>query len=186
MKDLFSKARTRWAALMLMAALAMGLLQVSPVRADTTTITFVVGSGALSVDNAETSVSLGNVSHNVAGSTVSGSVGNITVSDLRNLTLGWAVTGSTTDFTHTNGTDKVLKAGATITQDSTLVSATGINSGGFVGGVATGAGGVIATAVAVTGVIGSNSATFAPTMSIVVPTGTPTGTYSGTFTTTVV
>ncbi len=186
MKDLFSKARTRWAAVMLMAAMAMGLLQVAPAQADTTSITFVIGAGALSVDNAETAVSLGNVSHSVAGSTVSGSVGNITVSDLRNLTLGWAVTGSTTDFTHTNGTDKVLKAGATITQASTLVSSTGINSGGFVGGVASGAGGVIATAVALTGIVGSNNATFAPEMSILVPTGTPTGTYTGTFTTTVV
>ena len=186
MEDLFSKARARVAAVVFLTAIALGMLQLTPVKADTTTVTFVVGAGALTVDNAETSVALGNVSHSVAGSTVSGSVGNITVSDLRNLTLGWAVTGSTTDFTHSNGTDKVLKAGATITQASTLVSGTGINSGGFVGGTATGVGGVIATAVAVTGILGSNTATFAPDMSILVPTGTPTGTYTGTFTTTVV
>ena len=165
---------------MVMAAVALGLLQVAPVQADTTTITFAISPGGLAIDNAETAVNLGESVSNVLGTTVSGSLGNITVTDTRNLSLGWIASGATTDFTHSNGTDKILKLQATITQTNTLIDDTNITS--FLGTAATGAGGPIGTAVAV----GSNAATFAPTMSVLAPVGTPTGTYTGTFTSTVV
>ena len=171
--------QTRLAAVVAVAAVAMGFLQVAPASADTTQVTFAIAAGALAIDNTETAVTLSSA-NSTLGSTASGTLGNITVSDTRNLSLGWIASGSSTDFTHSNGTDKILKLQATITQASTMVTNTNITT--FVGAVATGAGGPIATAVAA----GSNAATFAPTMSVIVPSGTPTGTYTGTFTSTVV
>lgn len=180
MKTMQAKFRARMVAVLTVAAVALGFLQLAPAGADDTTVTFAVTSGTLTIDNAETSVNLGNTTHTLVGSTVSASLGNIVVSDLRNLSVGWVASGATTDFTHTDTVNKVLKAQASIVQTNTLVSNTGVTS--FVGGTATGIGGVLGTAVAV----GSNTATFAPTMTVIAPAGTPTGTYTGTFTSTVV
>ena len=175
--------QARLAAVVVVAALAMGFLQVTPAAADTTTVTFTLATGALAIDNAETAVTLA-TENTVLGSTASGSLGQITVSDTRNLSVGWVASGATTDFTQTPAASPanpaISKLQATITQASTMDSDTNITT--FVGAVATGAGGPIATAVAV----GSNAATFTPTISVLVPTGTATGTYTGTFTSTVV
>ena len=175
--------QARLAAVVAVAAIAMGFLQVAPASADTTTVTFTLATGALAIDNAETAVTLAS-ENTVLGSTASGSLGEITVTDTRNLSVGWIASGATTDFTQTPAATPanpaISKLQATITQASTMVSNTNVTS--FVGTAATGVGGPIGTAVAV----GSNSATFAPTISVIVPPGTATGTYTGTFTSTVV
>lgn len=172
--------RARAAAVMLIVAVGLGLVQVAPAAADgVTTITFTLGPGGLAIANEESAVTL-TATNSALGSTAAGSLGNITVTDTRNLSLGWIARGSTTDFTHSNGTDTISKLQATMTQTTTLVDNTNVTL--FTGGVATGAGGILGTAVAV----GSNAATFAPTISVLAPVGTVTGTYTGTFTSTVI
>ena len=167
---------------MVIAAVALGLLQVAPASADTTTVTFTLGLGGLAIDNAETAVDLGTGSNTPLGSVVSGSLGNITVTDTRSLSTGWVASGSTTDFTHTNGTDKVLKELATISQGAAIVSGTNLTE--LIPPLLppTGAGGVLGAAVTV----GPNSATFAPGISIVAPLTAPAGEYTGVFTSTVI
>ena len=179
MKRIHDGFRARLAAVMVVAAVALGLLQVAPASADTTNITFTIAPGGLAIDNAETAVTLTSTA-SALGTTAAGSLGNISVTDTRNLSLGWIASGSTTDFTHSNGTDKILKAQATITQLNAAIEKTSNLT--FTGAVATGAGGPIAVGVAV----GSSSATFAPTISVLAPAGTVTGTYTGVFTSTVV
>ena len=171
--------KARLTAVLVMAAIASGLLQLAPVRADDTTITFTIAPGGLAIDNAQTGVTL-SATNSALGTTAAGSLGNITVTDTRNLSVGWIASGSTTDFTHSNGTNTISKLQATMTQASTLVSNTNVTL--FTGAVATGAGGVLGTATAV----GSNAATFAPTISVLAPVGTLTGTYTGVFTSTVI
>lgn len=179
MKSIQDGFKARLAAVMVMAAIALGLLQVAPASADTTDITFSISPGGLAIDNAETAVTLTSAASPL-GTVASGSLGNITVTDTRNLSVGWIASGATTDFTHSNGTNTISRLQATMTQASALVSSTNVAL--FTGAVATGAGGAIATAAAV----GSNAATFAPTISVLAPVGTVTGTYTGTFTSTVI
>lgn len=182
MRRLLEGFQARLAAAMVVAALALGLLQVAPASASpTTTVTFTLGLGGLAIDNAEDSVNLGTASNTALGSVVSGSLGNVTVTDTRPLSVGWVARGSTTDFTHSNGTDKVLKELATISQGAAIVSGTNLTE--LIPPLVppTGAGGILGTAVTV----GPNSATFAPSISIVAPLTAPTGTYSGIFTSTV-
>jgi len=171
--------KARFAAVLVLAAVALGFLQVAPASADTTNITFTLAPGGLAIDNVETAVTL-TATNGALGTTAAGSLGNITVTDTRNLSLGWVASGSTSDFTHSNTTTTILKAQATITQASTMIANTGMTS--FTGAVATGVGGPIGVGVAA----GSNSATFAPSISILAPSGTLTGTYTGVFTSTVI
>ena len=182
MRKFLEGFQTRLAAAMVVAAVALGLLQVAPASADDTTVTFVIGTGGLAIDNAETTVNLGTGTNTALGSLVSGSLGNITVTDSRLLSTGWIASGSTTDFTHSNGTDKVLKGLATISQGAAIVSGTNLTELLPPLVNPTGAGGVMATAVTV----GPNTGTFAPTISILAPLTAPPGTYSGVFTSTVV
>lgn len=183
MKRIRSGFKARLAAVMVMAAVALGLLQVAPASADDTTVTFTISPGGLAIDNVETAVTLTST-NGVLGTTAAGSLGNIAVTDTRNLSLGWIASGATTDFTQTPAATPanpaISKLQATITQTNTLVANTNVTS--FVGTAATGAGGPIGTAVAT----GSNAATFAPTISILAPVGTVAGTYTGTFTSTVI
>lgn len=183
MKSTRNPLNARLAAVMVMAAVAMGVLQVAPASADTTEVTFTIASGGLAIDNAEAAVTLTST-NDVLGTTATGSLGNITVTDTRNLSVGWVASGATTDFTQTPAATPanpdISKLQATITQANTLVEDTNVTS--FVGTAATGAGGPIGTAVAV----GSNAATFAPSISILAPVGTAPGTYTGTFTSTVI
>lgn len=182
MRRLLEGFRTRMAAVMVVAAVALGLLQVAPASADTTAITFAIGTGGLAIDNAETAVNLGTGSNTALGSLVSGSLGNVTVTDTRLLSVGWVASGSTTDFTHSNGTDTIPAALATISQGAAIVSGTNLTE--LIPPLLppTGAGGVMGTAVTV----GPNSATFAPGISILAPLTAPAGTYTGVFTSTVV
>lgn len=183
MKRIHDGFKARLAAVMVMAAVALGLLQVAPASADTTNITFTITPGGLAIDNTETAVTL-TATNGVLGTTAAGSLGNITVTDTRNLSLGWIASGATSDFVQTPAATPanpdISKLQATITQASTLVTNTNITT--FTGTVATGAGGPIGTAVAV----GSNAGTFAPSISILAPVGTAAGTYTGTFTSTVI
>ena len=179
MKRFHDGFKARLAAVLVMAAVALGLLQVAPANADDTNVTFTIAPGGLAIDNAQTDVTLSST-NSALGTTAAGSLGNITVTDTRNLSVGWIASGSTTDFTHSNGTNTISKLQATMTQASTLVTNTNVTL--FVGAVATGAGGVLGTATAV----GSNAGTFAPTISVLAPVGTVTGTYTGVFTSTVI
>lgn len=179
MRTMRAKFQARMVAVLTVAAVALGFLQLAPAGADDTTIvTFSIVPGALSID-AQPTANLGGSTSTGGVTTVSGTLGSISVSDTRSLSVGWIASGASTDFT--SGTNTIPKLAVTITQGNEVVSKT-TNVTSFVGAAASGAGGPIATAVAV----GSNTATFAPTMSVVVPPGTPIGDYTGTFTSTVV
>lgn len=161
-----------------MAGTVLAGLAMGPALADTETVTFTVSSGSLTID-ASASADLGSSTNLVAGTTVSGALGNVVVTDTRNATLGWVSSAASTDFTKVGGT--IAKANSTVSGVSSLVSSTGLAVvGGFTGSAASmaAAGGAIGTAVA----LGSNTATFNPTMSIAVPVDTPAGDYTGTLT----
>lgn len=180
MKRIHEGFKARLAAVMVVAAVGLGLMQVAPAAADTTTVTFAIAPGGLAIDNAQTAVDLGTATNGTLASTVTGSLGNITVSDTRDLSVGWVASGATTDFTRTGGTETISSALATLTQSNTVVSSTGSLTS-FLGGTGPGTLAVLGTAVTV----GRNTVTFAPTITIAAPVGTATGTYTGTFTSTI-
>ena len=167
--------------------LAGGIGAPGATAADTT-VTFNVPTGDL-VLTAQPSASLATVSSTVAGTTISGSLGAISVTDTRNVTLGWAVTATAGAFTQQTDAEgdpvapgdaaSIPGAAATITGPAATTAATNVAT--FVPGATVAGTGVIAVA---TSLVGSNTASFAPDMTVVVPVDTPAGGYSGVVTTT--
>ena len=154
-------------------------------HADSTLTTFDVPAGRVSIDAAD-SATLSSVTNTVvAGMVVSGSLGGVTVTDTRNVTLGWTATAAAGDFTQQDGpgdaaltgpADTIPGAAATITSPATADSVDGLAV--FVPGVLPGnIGGATTT--------GNNAITFTPSVSIAVPADTAPGTYTGTVTTSV-
>ena len=153
-----------------------------------TTVTFNVPTGDL-VISAQPTANLATVSNVVAGVTLSGSLGDISIVDTRNVTLGWSVSATAGTFTQQTDADgdpvapagapTIPGAAATITGPAATTSATNVAT--FVPGATVAGTGVIAVA---TSLVGNNTASFAPAMSVVVPVNTPAGGYSGIVTTT--
>lgn len=160
----------------LVTALAVG----APASADTTgttPVTFEVTGGALNITVPTDTVDLGSVPASTSAQTVSAQLGNVTVTDDRDGTTGWAVTAHAVDFT---GPQNIS------------VSAPG--SGSYVPGPIATTGTVTATGstlsplyppgpvVTGAGVSGVNTATWNPTVNVTVPAGALVGTYSSTIT----
>jgi len=138
-----------------------------------TTVTFTVSSGALSM-TAPDSVDLGT---NAPGTTISGSVGTVVVTDDRALlSASWIVTASSTDWTTGAGTPaETIPAGdvgydpGSITTTGTITAVgTPITLSHTPQPVVTGTAGV-----------GDNTATWDPTLSVAVPASAVVGTYTG-------
>jgi hypothetical protein len=149
----------------------------SPAAADPdTTVTFTVSSGALSLTAPDT-VDLGT---NAPGTTITGGVGPVTVTDDRALlAAAWIATAASSDWTTGAATpaetipagDVGYDPGAITTTGTITATGTPITLAADPQPVVTGTAGV-----------GDNTATWDPTLSVAVPAGAVVGTYTGTLT----
>jgi hypothetical protein len=141
-----------------------------------TTVTFTVTVGLLSM----TAPTAANLGAGAPGTTISGPLGGVTVTDDRALlTAAWAATASATNWTTGGGTtNETIPVGdatytpGTITTTGTI-TATGTSitlSGGAT------------TVVAGTAGVGNNTATWNPTVAVAVPAAAVGGVYTSTLT----
>ncbi|HEY4938982.1 MAG TPA: hypothetical protein VIJ69_08115 [Actinomycetota bacterium] len=151
----------------------------------TTTATFTLTGGAISITAPGTTVKLGSVS--VAASTVSGQLGTITIKDNRGLLNGgWTDTVSSSHFTigaapETIAATNVAYWSGAATESLGLSTLAGIQL--------TSAAAVAINAAQTTftagSLIGNNAASWNPTLVVTIPAAAVVGTYTGTVTHTV-
>jgi hypothetical protein len=140
-----------------------------------TTVTFTVSSGALSM-TAPATVDLGT---NAPGTTISGSLGTVTVTDNRALlAAAWTVVASSSDWTTGAGTlPETIRAGD-VGYDPGTITPTGTIT--VTGTPVAALAGLPAAVVTATAGTGDNTATWNPTLSVAVPVGAVVGAYTGT------
>jgi hypothetical protein len=173
---------TRARALIVVAtAGALSLGMVLPASAQTTggtPATITVTGGALSITVPTGTANLGTRSNTVGGGTISGPLGAVQVSDARSAAAGsgWSATVISTAFTP--------PAGPAIAASAVSYNAGAITKVGTATYTANNPGDLTAVVPAVTasGITGDNSATWNPTISVVVPGGTAAGVYAATIT----
>jgi len=166
------------------ATSTIGLLALSaalPASAATSgpsTATVTVTGGVLSITVPPAAGSLGTRPDTVSGGTISGQLGQVQVNDARSAVAGsgWVVSVISTAFTPTPGT--AIAASAV---SYTAGPITKVGTATFTANDPTDLTGV-APAVTATGITGDNSATWNPTISVVVPGGAVAGVYSATIT----
>jgi hypothetical protein len=168
--------------LLAVAAAGFGLVTATALPAladtDTTIVTFTITAGALTI-NAPDSVNLGSVASDATS--ISGQMGPVTVTDLRDTLNGsWTATAISTDFTTGGATSHETVPNVNVSYSPGPATST-TGTGTFTPGP----GGIInVPRVAFTGtdLIGNNSATWNPTLTINIPAATVAGTYTGTVT----
>jgi len=158
-----------------LAALTLGL--VVPAAA-TTPASFTLTSGTLSISAPTIGVSLGSQVASTAPSTMSGSLGSVTVADQRGGTTTWTASVISTAFTPTAGpadpaTNVSYSSGAIVVSGAVVDTATPATDLTGVVPVVTGAS------------TGVSTATWSPTISIVVPANFAPGVYTATITSSV-
>ena len=152
---------------------AMLTMTALPASADDTAVTFALSGGALAV-SAQPTAALGNKGSSGTTS-VSGQLGNTVLTDNRGGTTPWSV-GAATD-TFTDGTTDA----SAVSYNSGVVTPTGV-----VTAVSSGATALSAVAAEVVGadvLMGNNTATWNPTLTITLPSSSTAGDYAGTITT---
>jgi hypothetical protein len=163
-----------------------GLCLAQPVSAGPTSATVTVTGGALTItvpaNGPQSAVSLGTRANTVGGGTISGPLGEVQVSDARGSLAGsgWVASVISTAFTPPAG-------------PAIAASAVGYTAGAIVKiGTATYTANnppdltAVSPAVTATGITGDNSATWNPTISVLVPGGMAAGVYAATITHSVV
>jgi hypothetical protein len=179
------KPRIRSTLLALALAAVAGLaLTVNATSANAGTLTtFTLSGGPLSI-SAPSTASLGNGS---AGSTLSASLGSVTVTDSRGLLVAtWTATASTTAFTTGSATPAETIAASNVSYASGLATAqTGLSLVLLPGQLTT----LLAapmtssvTAFSLTAGVGNDSASWNPTILVNAPAAAVAGTYTGTIT----
>jgi hypothetical protein len=153
----------------------------------TTTATFTLTGGAMSITVPGTTVNLGSVS--VAAGTLSGQLGSITVNDLRGLLSGgWTSSVTSSKFTTGGGTAAETVAATDVDYWSGAATATS-GIGTLLGSQLTSVLAVVVNTAqtAFTGgsLLGNNSASWNPTLVVTIPAAAVVGTYTGTVTHTV-
>jgi hypothetical protein len=145
----------------------------APAGAATST-SFTLTSGALSISAPTGAVSLGTQDVSNVSSTITGSLGPVTVSDLRGGVTTWTASVISTAFTPPAGpadpASNVSYSVGTVTQTGVVATATPASNLTGVTTVVTGASG------------GISSATWNPSISILVPANLAPGVYSATIT----
>jgi hypothetical protein len=159
------------------AVIAAGALVVPAIVAPATasavetTITFTVSGGALSI-TAPLSTNFTSVTASAATGTISG----VTVTDARLGLAGWIASATnSTPFANTAATPTTI-ASASVNYSPGLATPTGVVV------IVPGAGGAMGSAVtaqSATGVVGGNSATWSPTITVNLPANATAGTYTG-------
>jgi hypothetical protein len=161
------------------ALLSLGI--ATPAAADAigaSTATVTVTGGVLAITVPTTAGSLGSQPNSVGGSVISGSLGQVQVTDARSAAAGsgWVVSVISTAFTPTAGpaiaASAVGYSAGTIAKTGTATY-TANNPTDLT---------AVSAAVTATGITGDNSATWNPTISVVIAPGTVAATYSATIT----
>ncbi|MET8333623.1 hypothetical protein ABZV14_06630 [Streptosporangium canum] len=166
--------------LVIAAAVGFGLVAATslPAIADDTVVTFSITTAGLTISEPG-SENLGSVASGAAS--VSGQIGPVTVTDDRGTLNGsWNATVISTDFTTGGGTAPETIPNINVTYSPGSATAT-TGTGTFTPGP----GGIInVPRVAFTGteLVGDNTATWNPTLTVTIPAGKVAGTYSGTVT----
>ncbi|MEX2288740.1 MAG: hypothetical protein WD794_00245 [Mycobacteriales bacterium] len=184
-------------------ALALGTAAVSllavvaaaaPAAADSVATTLTVEGGTLSVASAATSASLGTATSSSTGSTLTGVLPKVTVTDDRGSTAGWTSEVASTDFTATvDGVTETIAAakakayipagnGPTLTSAelSAVPATTAVDPS--TGIVLSGTAQTFVTATTTA----SNSVEYTPEVQVTIDSDVVAGTYSATITHTVV
>jgi hypothetical protein len=154
-----------------------------PARAADTTTTFSLAAGSLSI-SAPASHDLG--SGSTGGGTVSAQLGTVTVTDNRGALAGtWTASVSSTDFTTGGATaNETIGKGQVTYWSGTATASSGVAV--FTPGQAIAANAqalsVSRTAFSATAIVGNNSASWNPTVTVNVPAAAVAGDYTGTIT----
>ena len=138
-------------------------------------MTVEITGGALSI-SVPAAADLGTAAASPSAQTVHGSLGPVVVSDLRAGILGWVATAGSTSFTGPAG-PAISAATMTYTPGTAVV--VGIATVTPISLTAMTTPGTVQTATAVTGV---NTATWNPSIGVLIPAGAVAGTYSATIT----
>ncbi len=150
------------------------LLLATPVSA-ATPMSFTLTAGALSISTPTLNASLGSEVSSTTSSTIAGQIGTVTVTDQRGGVTTWTVSAIATAFTPTAGpadpASNVSYVAGTIAVSSTVV-ATALSASDLTG-----------ESTVVTGAsTGISTASWNPTISVVVPANFAPGTYTATIT----
>jgi hypothetical protein len=154
-----------------------------PAHAATTSTTFVLTAGSLSI-SAPASKNLGSAA--TGSATISAQLGTTTVTDNRGALLGsWTSTVSSTSYTTGGGTANETIPNSAVTYWSGGATASS-GTGTFTPGQAT-SGNAVAlsssqTAFSASAVVGNNTVSWNPTVTVNIPSAAVAGTYSGTIT----
>jgi hypothetical protein len=160
------------------AVLTFAVPAFAATAADTPVTVQVNGpTGGLSISAPGSSVLLGTATASVAAQTVTGSLGNVVVTDNRAGAVGWTATVSATDFTGPQTITTTLFGNVVYTAPA--ATDTGIVTTAASTQSTLNPGGSVQNATAVSGV---NTATWNPTIAVLFPAGAQAGTYSSTFT----
>ena len=171
----------RFCALAVMTTSAVALAGVAPVSAATTGATIAtvtVTGGALAISVPAAAGSLGSEANVVGGTTISGQLGEVQVTDARSAIAGssWIASAISTAFTPSSGAAigaaNVGYAAGSITKVGTATY-TANDPASLVG---------VTPVVTATGITGDNSATWNPTITVAIPGGTAAGEYTATIT----
>jgi hypothetical protein len=143
-----------------------------------TTVTFTVTSGALTM----TAPASANLGSGAPGTTISGAIGAVTVTDDRALlSAAWTATASSTDFTTGGGTPaETIPVGDVTYDPGSITSTTGTIT--VTPASAITLSGTAQTVVTGTDGVGNNTATWDPTLAVAVPAAAVGGVYTGTLT----
>ncbi len=158
-----------------------------------TPVTFTVQGGLLSISEPTTTASLGTLNASSSSSTISGSIGVTTVTDNRAVALGWTTTiqGPSGGFTNpATGATAIPAANAIVWVPSSTFTGTPALTTLRTDTNTTAAASVTLSATAPVNLVkvtavGTNSATFNPSIQITVPGNSTAGVYTGTVTQTV-
>jgi hypothetical protein len=161
--------------LLFLASTFAALAGVSALPAGSATpATFQLIAGALSISTPTASVSLGSQVSSVTSSTMSGPLGVVTVSDQRGGTTAWTASVISTAFTPPGGpadpASNVSYAAGTITASGVVATAVSASDLTLVTTVVTGES------------TGVSSASWNPTISVLVPANFAPGVYAATIT----
>jgi hypothetical protein len=146
-----------------------------PPASAATLMTFTLTAGALSISTPTVGVALGSEVSSTISSTISGAIGMVTVTDQRGGTTTWTTSAIATAFTPPAGpadpASNVSYLAGAITVSATVV-ATAVNATDLTG-----------VSTVVTGAsTGISTASWNPTISVVVPPNFAPGVYSATIT----
>jgi hypothetical protein len=160
------------------AALPLLLISTGSVSAGTSDATITIEGGSLSITVPSETVDLGTFVNVVGGGSVTGQLGEVTVSDARSAPAGsgWVASAISTAFTPPSGSalaaSVVEYAVGTMTQVGTATYESHDREDMT----------AVAPVITATAITGDNSATWNPEITVVVPGGTANGVYSATIT----